>query len=894
MPAGRTIHSGEVAGLAAELAAPDGPRAVLLAGSPGVGTTTTLDALAAAVAGPAARVHRVGADETSGERPFGVAAALIGVDVGYPPIAGFSARLVEALEQRCHDGPLVLVADDLHHADPDSLRMLAAATDLTRDLPLTLLLARRPLPPRERLAALAARPDVLAAEVTGLDDAGIATVVRNRVGADPGPTLRAALRAAGGNPLYVTVLLTDLARRGALRVGTTAEVDGTVALPDSLSAAARAQLALLDPPTRHLLQVLAVWGAAAAVEDLAAVLDAPPATLLGPVQSAVGAGIATWTTRPGDPAPAELLGLRHEVHREVLLADLDPPLRRVLAAACAAVLRTPARPEPALDEGSTPAGRALRVARTELSEAPARAADLLAGVADRATGDEADEVAIARAQALAGAGQTRESARVAGERLAVTTEPRARAALMRATLHALLDAADTAGVFALLERAREAPLAPGQRATLDRVEHLTRVLGGRGTVPEEPAGPSAIGTVLELYLRARCVDALAAADAAVAAGPPELAADENPPTWADPTSTTIWPALLSLFAEGPDAARERSLRARREAQEQGRLWLTPSLLFVAGAVDVIAGRWDDALATHDAGLEAAEASGSGWGSRSAGHSIGILVRRGELDAAATALTRWRAHGLPEQLGLPQVALAETLLEEARGNLDAAAAIASRSWAATLDTGRRVWALASGPDVVRVALQAGHGALAARVVAETAAVPTDQTPTLAPAVDLVRAVADGDPDRAGAAAASYAARGNVLGELGAWEEAAVAAAAGGESDRAREYAARCGRLAGSLGARTVERRLAARLRAHDVRSAPPRRADRPTSGWGSLTRTELAVAELVGQGLTSPQIATRMYLSPRTVQTHISHTLRKLDLRTRSELAATVTRQAQLG
>jgi DNA-binding NarL/FixJ family response regulator len=50
-----------------------------------------------------------------------------------------------------------------------------------------------------------------------------------------------------------------------------------------------------------------------------------------------------------------------------------------------------------------------------------------------------------------------------------------------------------------------------------------------------------------------------------------------------------------------------------------------------------------------------------------------------------------------------------------------------------------------------------------------------------------------------------------------------------------------------------------------------------------------VAELVGQGLTSPQIATRLYLSPRTVQTHISHCLRKLGLHTRAELAVTVTR-----
>ncbi|WP_181783647.1 response regulator transcription factor, partial [Pseudonocardia pini] len=65
--------------------------------------------------------------------------------------------------------------------------------------------------------------------------------------------------------------------------------------------------------------------------------------------------------------------------------------------------------------------------------------------------------------------------------------------------------------------------------------------------------------------------------------------------------------------------------------------------------------------------------------------------------------------------------------------------------------------------------------------------------------------------------------------------------------------------------------------------------RPASGWESLTPTELQVAELVGQGMTSPQIATRLYVSPRTVQTHISNSLRKLGLSSRVELATTVAR-----
>lgn len=161
--------------------------------------------------------------------------------------------------------------------------------------------------------------------------------------------------------------------------------------------------------------------------------------------------------------------------------------------------------------------------------------------------------------------------------------------------------------------------------------------------------------------------------------------------------------------------------------------------------------------------------------------------------------------------------------------------------------------------------------------------------MAPATDLVRAIAERDPDRAMAAASAFAGRGHVPGELGAWEEAAVAAAASGDAERARSCAARCTSVADLLGATTVERRLTARLREHEIRLGVTGRRRRPSSGWNSLTPTELQVAELVGRGLTSPQIAARLYVSPRTVQTHISHSLRKLGLGSRVQLATTVAR-----
>jgi DNA-binding CsgD family transcriptional regulator len=72
-------------------------------------------------------------------------------------------------------------------------------------------------------------------------------------------------------------------------------------------------------------------------------------------------------------------------------------------------------------------------------------------------------------------------------------------------------------------------------------------------------------------------------------------------------------------------------------------------------------------------------------------------------------------------------------------------------------------------------------------------------------------------------------------------------------------------------------------AYAMRGRGPRQ--RPASGWESLTPMESQVVDLVAEGLSNKQVAERLFVSPRTVSTHLSHVFAKLGVSSRSELTA---------
>ena len=68
-----------------------------------------------------------------------------------------------------------------------------------------------------------------------------------------------------------------------------------------------------------------------------------------------------------------------------------------------------------------------------------------------------------------------------------------------------------------------------------------------------------------------------------------------------------------------------------------------------------------------------------------------------------------------------------------------------------------------------------------------------------------------------------------------------------------------------------------------------RVRRPVSGPESLSQAEIAVVRLVGEGLTNKEIAERLFVSHRTIDTHVSHAFVKLGVTGRVALAGLVAR-----
>jgi DNA-binding CsgD family transcriptional regulator len=119
---------------------------------------------------------------------------------------------------------------------------------------------------------------------------------------------------------------------------------------------------------------------------------------------------------------------------------------------------------------------------------------------------------------------------------------------------------------------------------------------------------------------------------------------------------------------------------------------------------------------------------------------------------------------------------------------------------------------------------------------------------------------------------------------ALEDAGRAQAGQDSQDSAVALLNRAYALYEELGSAEGTARVRARLRALGTRLCHWTHQDRPAFGWDSLTDTERTITDLVAQGLSNRQVASRVFLSTHTVAFHLRHVFWKLGVTSRVQLA----------
>jgi DNA-binding CsgD family transcriptional regulator len=304
-----------------------------------------------------------------------------------------------------------------------------------------------------------------------------------------------------------------------------------------------------------------------------------------------------------------------------------------------------------------------------------------------------------------------------------------------------------------------------------------------------------------------------------------------------------------------------------------------------------AGQWDDALAEARAGLAISdETETQVWAPWTRALIARIHVHRDELGAAEQELHAARAQ--EENAGCAQfgeywINWSEAMLHEARNDPRAAADVLAAEWdrwPADEPVGdHRETAL----DMMRLASAIDDTERASRVVdvVEKAA-SRWPSPSSRATAEACRGRLQGDASLLEEAARSLEPSGRSLFAAQSFEEAALL-----DAKRGIELLREALRIYEVLGATRDVARVEARLRAAGARRGRRGPRTRPTHGWESLTETEVRVATLVAEGLTNRQIAERLFVSHRTVDTHVSHALAKLGISGRAELAVEATRRS---
>jgi predicted ATPase len=256
--AGRAAELGELCGAAVRAAAERRGWVGLVGGEPGIGKTWLVATCAAQLAEDGFRCAWVSCPEDDGAPPFWAWAKLLdqfgagdalraGADEADPELARFLTFdvVAVAVQKAAANGPLLLVVDDLHWADPGSRRLLAAVRGAMRTVPVVVLGTYRDTEPGAEALCAEIGPERHTV-LGGLNRVELAAAVRTATGSAVPEALLAGLDArTGGNPYFAAEVVRLLRAEGRLATSTELAEVASEPLPRTVRAVLERRLARL-------------------------------------------------------------------------------------------------------------------------------------------------------------------------------------------------------------------------------------------------------------------------------------------------------------------------------------------------------------------------------------------------------------------------------------------------------------------------------------------------------------------------------------------------------------------------------------------------------------------------------------------------------------------------
>jgi len=802
----------------------------------------------------------------------GLAAPVFGLDdqVAMPDPSGIG-NVVHGLYWVCSNlvdsMPLLLTVDDVHWADEASLRFLSHMARRITDLPVLLVVAGRPGALLDDFATRAmsgVRPRNL--RLRPLSDNGVALLVRWELSVDAEDEFcRACARASGGNPFLLAEALKSLQADGVRPVaGEAGRVESL--RPETIARAVLSRIARLGPEATRFTRALAVLGSAVELRQVARQAN---------LAAGVAAELADALAREAIITPSRPVEFAHPLIRAAVYADSSEVLR-------AADHKRAAR---SLAEDGAAAGQLVPHLLASEPDSDPWVIDTLCEAAASALARGAPESAavclrraLAEPPALAGQGQLHADL---GRVLGMVNRPdEAASALHRAIelagnpLKRAQLALELSYLMVQADRGREAVQAVDlARRSIDR------------NAPDLPLPLHAAFALADMTMIEPPASWIVRLDRLV----PQLSADHDTDRM-----------LLSILAFGA------SVTGDRPASEVARLaglaapdplpardtWM---LVNMASAALAISGLVPEAIDLLDRGIDAVRRRGSAIEFRYLtvlrSHTALEAGRLDDAEGDGRAALEMQGETRPRDTSLAAAVLVDALVE--RGSLDEAQRVLADNGLDRDQPFDTLIALADGGYTnPGFAEWRAESALTHLALGET-----DAATGLA-AENLALARAFGAPRALGRALrTSGLIKGGQQGLIMLEEAAVILAGSSADLESAYalvDYGAALRRAGQRKEARDVLGRgldLAAQCRAknladraaNELRAAGARPRRQRLTGRDALTASELRIARLAAKGDTNREIAQALFLTLRTIETHLTSTYRKLEITTRDHL-----------